>query len=85
DDSQIRSPSMLQRLLTLPSQLLEDDEESMDAVPSQEVSTDQADSQVDTGSKSNQTNKKKDEEDEEEEDDEDDDEMTDRCESMKHK
>ncbi|KAI2653154.1 Protein glass [Labeo rohita] len=65
--------------------LLEDDEESMDAVPSQEVSTDQADSQVDKGSKGNQTNKKKDEEDEEEEDDEDDDETTDRCESSKHK
>ncbi|KAK2887631.1 hypothetical protein Q8A67_015859 [Cirrhinus molitorella] len=85
DDSQIRSPSMLQRLLTLPSQLLADDEESMDAVPSLEVSTDQADSQVDNGSKSNESNKKKDEEDEDEEDDEDDDEMTDRTESSKHK
>ncbi|XP_043073010.1 uncharacterized protein LOC122323331 [Puntigrus tetrazona] len=44
DDSQIRSPSMLQRLLTLPSQLLEDDDESMDAVPSVEVSTEPGDS-----------------------------------------
>ncbi|XP_072531827.1 uncharacterized protein [Salminus brasiliensis] len=34
DESQLKSPSMLHRLLTLPSQLLEDDEESMEALPS---------------------------------------------------
>ncbi|XP_016103289.1 myoneurin [Sinocyclocheilus grahami] len=85
DDSQIRSPSMLQRLLTLPSQLLEDDDESMDAVPSLEVSKDPADPQDGKGSKSDQMNKKKNEEDEDEEDDEDDDEMTNRTESLKHK
>ncbi|XP_058609175.1 myoneurin isoform X4 [Onychostoma macrolepis] len=85
DDSQIRSPSMLQRLLTLPSQLLEDDDESMDAVPSLEVSTDPADSQVSKGSKSDQMNKKKEGEDEEEEGDEDDGEPADRTESLKYK
>lgn len=83
DDSQIRSPSMLQRLLTLPSQLLEDDDESMDAVPSQEVSVDPADSQVGKGSKSNQA--KKEVEDKDEVDDEDDDETMGRCESSKPK
>ncbi|XDV33953.1 hypothetical protein PO909_004184 [Leuciscus waleckii] len=85
DDSQIRSPSMLQRLLTLPSQLLEDDDESMDAVPNQEVSVDPADSRVGKGSKSNQANKKKEVEDEDEVDDEDDDETMGRCESSKPK
>ncbi|XP_016311362.1 zinc finger protein 180-like [Sinocyclocheilus anshuiensis] len=85
DESQIRSPSMLQRLLTLPSQLLEDDDESMDAVPSMEVSTDPADSQVGKGSMSDQMNKKKEEEDNDEEDNEDGDETTDRTESLKHK
>ncbi|XP_056336191.1 uncharacterized protein LOC130247035 [Danio aesculapii] len=74
DDSQIRSPSMLQRLLTLPSQLLEGDDESMDAAPSVEASTEPADSQSSKGPKSNQ--KKKEEENEDEEDDEDDDEAT---------
>lgn len=83
DDSQIRSPSMLQRLLTLPSQLLEDDDESMDAAPSVEASTEPADSQGSKGPKSNQ--KRKEEENEDEEDNEDDDEATDRCESSKHK
>ncbi|XP_073787538.1 uncharacterized protein si:dkeyp-113d7.10 isoform X3 [Danio rerio] len=83
DDSQIRSPSMLQRLLTLPSQLLEDDDESMDAAPSVEASTEPADSQSSKGPKSNQ--KRKEEENEDEEDDEDDDEATNRCESSKHK
>lgn len=76
DDSQIRSPSMLQRLLTLPSQLLEDDDESMDAAPSVEASTEPADSQSSKGPKSNQ--KRKEEENEDEEDDEDDDEATNR-------
>ncbi|XP_067282287.1 myoneurin isoform X2 [Pseudorasbora parva] len=85
DDSHIRSPSMLQRLLTLPSQLLEGDDESMDAVPSQEVSMDPADSQVGKGSKSNQVNMKKEDEDDNEEDDEDDGETMDRCESSKPK
>ncbi|XP_016393146.1 zinc finger protein 197-like [Sinocyclocheilus rhinocerous] len=79
------SPSMLQRLLTLPSQLLEDDDESMDAVPSMEVSTDPADLQVGKGSMSDQMNKKKEEEDNDEEDNEDGDETTDRTESLKHK
>ncbi|XP_066530940.1 uncharacterized protein si:dkeyp-113d7.10 isoform X2 [Hoplias malabaricus] len=32
EESQLKSPSMLQRLLTLPSQLLEDSEESMEAL-----------------------------------------------------
>uniref|UniRef100_A0A9J8BL27 C2H2-type domain-containing protein n=1 Tax=Cyprinus carpio carpio TaxID=630221 RepID=A0A9J8BL27_CYPCA len=82
NDSQIRSPSMLQRLLTLPSQLLEDDDESMDAVPSLEVSKDPADPQDGKGSKSDQIIKK---EDVDEEDEEDDDEMTDWTESLKHK
>ncbi|KAK7139432.1 hypothetical protein R3I93_016539 [Phoxinus phoxinus] len=85
DNSQIRSPSMLQRLLTLPSQLLEDDDDSMDAVPSQEVSVDPADSQVGKGSKSNQANKTKEVEDKDEVDDEDDDETMGRCESSKPK
>lgn len=76
---------MLQRLLTLPSQLLEDDDESMDAVPSLEVFMDPADSQVGKDSKSNQANKKKEEEGEDEVDDEDDDEMMSRCESSKSK
>ncbi|XP_026088058.1 zinc finger protein 28 homolog isoform X1 [Carassius auratus] len=81
-DSQIRSPSMLQRLLTLPSQLLEDDEESMDAVPSLEVSKDPADPQDGKGSKSDQMNKK---EKEDEGDEEEDNETMDRTESLKHK
>ncbi|XP_077051128.1 uncharacterized protein LOC143701595 [Siphateles boraxobius] len=85
DDSQIRSPSMLQRLLTLPSQLLEDDDESMDGVPSQEVSVDPADSQVGKGSKSNLLNKKKEVKDEDEVDNENDDEAMGRCESSKPK
>ncbi|KAK9958044.1 hypothetical protein ABG768_012225 [Culter alburnus] len=85
DNSQIRSPSMLQRLLTLPSQLLEDDDESMDAVPTLEVFMDPADSQVGNDSKSNQANKKKEEEGEVEEDDEGDNEMMSRCESSKPK
>ncbi|KAL6457706.1 hypothetical protein MHYP_G00346690 [Metynnis hypsauchen] len=34
DESQLKSPSMLHRLLTLPSQLLEDNEESMEALSS---------------------------------------------------
>ncbi|XP_051948712.1 zinc finger protein 37-like isoform X2 [Xyrauchen texanus] len=85
DDSNIRSPSMLQRLLTLPYQLLEDDEESMDAVPSLEVSLDPSDSQVSKGSKGDQisTNMKK-----EEDEDEGDETRThelDRQESLKHK
>lgn len=73
---------MLQRLLTLPSQLLEDDDESMDAVPSLEVSKDPADPQDGKGLKSDQIIKK---EDVDEEDEEDDDEMTDWTESLKHK
>ncbi len=77
---------MLQRLLTLPSQLLEDDDESMDAVPNTEMSTDPADSQVGKGSKSDQMNKKKEEEDDDKEDDDEDDaETADRTESLKHK
>ncbi|XP_051526356.1 zinc finger protein 396-like [Myxocyprinus asiaticus] len=91
DDSNIRSPSMLQRLLTLPYQLLEDDEESMDAVPSLEVCLDPSDSQVSKGSKSDQisANKKKEQENlKEEEEDEEDETRThelDRRESLKHK
>ncbi|XP_042601564.1 ESF1 homolog isoform X2 [Cyprinus carpio] len=84
DDSQIRSSSMLQRLLTLPSQILEDDDESMDAVPSMEVSTDPADLQLGKGSKSDQMDKKE-EEDDDEEEDEDSAETTDRTESLKNK
>uniref|UniRef100_A0AAY4C848 Uncharacterized protein n=1 Tax=Denticeps clupeoides TaxID=299321 RepID=A0AAY4C848_9TELE len=34
DESQMKSPSMLHRLLTLPSQLLEGEEESMEGIPS---------------------------------------------------
>ncbi|XP_051992537.1 zinc finger protein 449-like [Xyrauchen texanus] len=73
DDSLIRSPSMLQRLLTLPSQLLEDDEESMDGTPSLEVSLDPSDSQVSKGPKSDQipANENKEQKNLEEEDDED--------------
>lgn len=76
DDSQIRSPSMLQRLLTLPSQLLEGDEESMDAVPSSEVSADTAESRE---SKSDRTpaTKKREQEEEDEDEEEDDDETED--------
>ncbi len=76
---------MLQRLLTLPSQILEDDDDSMDAVPSLEVSTDPTESQVGKSSKSDQMNKKKEEEDEDEVDDADDDELAERSESLKHK
>ncbi|XP_051519364.1 zinc finger protein with KRAB and SCAN domains 3 [Myxocyprinus asiaticus] len=73
DNSLIRSPSMLQRLLTLPSQLLEDDEQSMDAAPSLEVSLDPSDSQVSKGPKSDQipANKIKEQKNLEEDDDED--------------
>ncbi|XP_059411759.1 myoneurin [Carassius carassius] len=85
DDSQIRSSSMLQRLLTLPSQILEDDDESMDAVPSMEGSTDPAELQLCKGSKIDQMNKKKEEEEDDEEDDEDGDETRDRTESLKPK
>ncbi|KAA0710027.1 hypothetical protein E1301_Tti018264 [Triplophysa tibetana] len=55
DDSYIRSSSMLQRLLTLPSQLLEGDEESMDAATSLEVSLDPAVSEMGGEPKSDRT------------------------------
>ncbi|TRY96287.1 hypothetical protein DNTS_024017 [Danionella cerebrum] len=85
DDSHIRSPSMLQRLLTLPSQLLEDDEDSMDAVPSSEVPAELADSQVSKSSKSKQSALKSEEENEDVGEEDEEDEASDRCESSKHK
>lgn len=86
DDSQIRSSSMLQRLLTLPSQLLEGDEESMDAAPSLEVSLDPADSEFGGESKSDRTQatNKREQKNKEDEDEEDDDDET-KVEQSKHK
>lgn len=78
---------MLQRLLTLPSQLLEGDEESMDAAPSLEVSLDPADSEFGGESKSDRTQatKKREQRNEEDEDEEDDDEDESKAEQSKHK
>ncbi|XP_056598076.1 zinc finger protein 24 isoform X3 [Triplophysa dalaica] len=81
DDSHIRSSSMLQRLLTLPSQLLEGDEESMDAAPSLEASLDPAVPEMCGEPKSDRTpatikREQRNEEKEEDEPDEDDDDET---------
>lgn len=65
EDSQLRSPSMLHRLLTLPSQLLEDDEESMEALPSLADPEDAVGTAVTPGQSSQQEKMDNEEEDEE--------------------
>lgn len=74
---------MLQRLLTLPSQLLEGDEESMDAAPSLEVSLDPADSEAKSDRSPATT--KREQKNEEENNDEDDEEDDDETKQSKHK